>query len=335
MINNNIADENHGDNRDSIRQNDSAGVENKDYQSDAISTTPTNTINGIIYRYVLQCNDPDNNGKCYVGETPNENKRRKSWKRPNGGNYAGKKLKEARAKWSIEHWKYEVLERFTVNSTEEYRTKSEELETKWIKHFNSYENGFNSNRGGKGNKGVKFDEERCKQNGDNRRGKPQPRESVERGLAKRKGYHHSEETCAAIGKGNKGKKRTDEQRAAQSQRMKGVEPKAATAGAKEWHKKHPGGYWGEHTITDEMRANMKEAQQKKGKKIKATLKDGAVICFPTMLDAAKHFDMGVGSISHFLQTGNLSEKANAHFEKITSEEYEQWKRDNADNQEKN
>lgn len=301
-----------------IHQRDSADVEKK-------NCLKVNIISGVIYRYVLHCDDPQYNGKCYVGETPDEMKRKASWRRPHGGNYAGKKLKEARAKWGIEHWEYEVLERFTAYSDEEYKIKSAELETKWIAHFDSYENGFNGNRGGKGNKGVKFDENRRKQNGINRKGKPQSIESIKRGIAKRKGYHHSPETCAAIGKGNRGKKRTEEQCAKQSKRMKGKEPKAATEGAKKWRESNPGGWWANHSIDPQSVEKRKSTVRNNSQRIKVTDSNGIVSYYLCQTDAATATGLKDGSIHYALAKNNgIHRQSGYRFERVTKEEYDRW-----------
>jgi hypothetical protein len=311
---------------DGIRQNDNADEEKKNCQQEASAQTETFIIHGIIYRYILHCNDPFYDGKCYVGETDDEKTRRASWNKPDGGNYAGKKLKDARAKWGKEYWTYEILERFTVYSEEEYKTISEELETKWIAHFDSYENGFNGNRGGKGNKGVKFDEKRCKQNGDNRRGKPQPRASIEQGLKKRKGYQHSAETCAKIGDGNRGKKRSDEQCAKQSERMKGVEPKAASEGARKWRENNPGGWWANHPINPESVEKRKLTVRNNSQRIKVTDSNGNVNCYLCQTDAAIATGLKDGSINYALNKSNgVHRKSGYSFKKITQEAYDEWK----------
>lgn len=56
--------------------------------------------------------------------------------------------------------------------------------------------------------------------------------------------------------------------------MEGIEPKAASEGAKKWRETHGGGYWGSHKIPDNARANMKLAQQKRGKAVRAFAPDG-------------------------------------------------------------
>lgn len=279
-------------------------------------------FNGVVYRHWVNKPDAIHHGWSYVGETPDEKTRLRSWNKKLNLKYAGRKLVEARETYPLEYWEYEVLEVVYAASNEELKTRLYERETFYITNYDSYDQGFNGNRGGRGNKGVKFDEARCKQNGDNRRGKSQPRESVERGAAKRRSKKQSAETCKKKSDAMTGKKHTPEQNANQSARMKGKEPKAASKGAAEWRKKH-GGYWGNHEVSDEMRANMKAAQQARGTRIKAIQEDGAIICFPTMLDCAKYYKMGVGSISNFVKTGNFSKVAKVRFEVISNEEYQE------------
>ena len=283
---------------------------------------------GIIYRRWVNKEGAEHYGCSYIGETPNEKVRQQSWNKKNLTGYAGKKLLAAREQYPLEDWDYEVLERVFAQTEEELKALLHERETYYIAKYDSFDNGFNGNRGGSGNKGVKFDAARCKQNGDNRRGKPQPKESVGRMAAKNRGRKHTDEAKLKISKANKGKKRTAQQKAAQSAIRKGKVPVAACEGAKKWREENPGGWWATHEITAEMKANMKAAQQARGIRIKATLEDGRIICFPTMLDTANHFGMGAGSISNFVKSGNFSEQAKAKFEKISDAEYQQWKSQN-------
>lgn len=299
-----------------------------DVAKNAVYGDPNLPYCGIIYRRWVNKEGAVHYGWSYIGETPDEKTRQQAWNKKNLTGYAGKKLLAAREQYPRDDWKYEVLEYVFAQTEAELKTLLHERETYYIAKYDSFDHGFNSNRGGSGNKGVKFDEARCKQNGDNRRGKPQPRESVERGAAKRRGIKQSAETCKKKSQAMTGKKHTHEQIAAQSARMKGKTPEAACEGAKKWREENPGGWWATHEITAEMKANMKAAQQAKGVRIKATLADGTIICFPTMLDTANHFGLGVGSISHFVKTGNFSERAKAKFEKISDAEYQQWKSQN-------
>lgn len=93
-----------------------------------------------------------------------------------------------------------------------------------------------------------FDDARRKQNGDNRRGKPHKSETIELLKKISAGRKKSAEEIAKISKGNTGKKRSPEAREAQSRRMRGSEPKAATAGAKAWREKNGGGFWRGKTL---------------------------------------------------------------------------------------
>ncbi len=141
-----------------------------------------------------------------------------------------------------------MLERITASSKEELTNKLIERESYYIAKYDSYHNGLNGNLGGTGNKGVVFDDARRKQNGDNRQGKPHKSETIELLKKISAGRKKSAEEIAKISKGNTGKKRSREAREAQSRRMRGSEPKAATAGAKAWREKNGGGFWRGKTL---------------------------------------------------------------------------------------
>ena len=128
---------------------------------------------GIVYRRWLNKPGCVDDGKSYIGETMDEASRIKSWEKVNSPDYAGSKISNARNQYGVAAWGYEVLEVVYAESKDECKKLLYERETYYIDKFNSYENGFNGNRGGTGNTGVVFDEARRKQNGDNRRGKPQ------------------------------------------------------------------------------------------------------------------------------------------------------------------
>ena len=117
--------------------------------------------------------------------------------------------------------------------------------------------------------------------------------------------YHIDATKLRISQGNTGKKRTPQMRKAQSNRMKGIEPKAASEGAKKWRETHGGGYWGNHKIPDTARANMKLAQQKRGKAVRAFAPDGTWQDFNTMNDAAKALGMNPGSIANNLKSNGV------------------------------
>lgn len=103
---------------------------------------------GVVYKYTLKSND-ENNGKCYVGCTPEESTRRKRWSQPKAA-YAGRKLKEAREKYGVDAFDYAVLERIYDTDLAALKIKLEAREKYYIQQENSYQNGFNSNLGGRG-----------------------------------------------------------------------------------------------------------------------------------------------------------------------------------------
>jgi group I intron endonuclease len=282
---------------------------------------------GWIYRRYVDMPGSEYNGKSYIGATTNPKVREQKFK-SSSSNYAGKKLKDAIENVPYDNWKYEELETIEKDTVKELEAELTRLETQYIEQYNSYEDGFNGNKGGTGNTGVVFDEARRKQNGDNRRNKPMPEEAKQKISAANKGKTLTDATKAKISAGNTGKKRTTQQNAAQAARMKGTVPTAACAAAKEWHEQHPGGYWKNHLMTNAARANMSAAQLLRARCVKATFDDGSIICFPSLLHAAKHFDMGAGSITHFIKAGTRSEKAKARFEEISHEDYDLWKASN-------
>ena len=296
-----------------------------------VNDTTVEWYSGVVYSRTLNVPESEDNGKVYVGNTMDEKQRTYSWNNTGNKSYGGSKIDKARKTYGVKNWDYKVLASVKGTSKEDVRAKLDELEAAYIEQFDSVNNGFNTSNGGTGQNGVVYDEERRKRNGDNRRGKPQSEETRAKISEALIGRQQSDETKAKISAGNTGKKRTEEQREAQSERMRGINPKAATEAAKKWREDNPGGWWASHLISDEMRANMSKSQLRRSTCVRATLDDGSCICFPAMDYAAKYFGMGAGSISNFIKTGNRSEKAKAKFEKITHAEYDAWLASNATN----
>ena len=268
---------------------------------------------GTLYLRTLlvEC---DKKGYHYVGGTTDEKDRQRKWKNPKNKSYGGKKIQDAREEYGVSEsaWDYQILEEFTIEpipgETDEERKKRllkmiDEKETAYIEKYDSVEHGFNTSKGGTGPKGVKLTPEQRKQCGDNRRGKPLSKEAREKISKAMKGRKVSEETKAKISRGNKGRKRTPEQRKAESDRMKGKTPWAATAGAKEWVKKNGGGYYKNHPIPESAKANMRAAQQSRVDSVKAIYPDGREEIYPSMKAAADALGKGVGSIYHYLHAG--------------------------------
>ena len=258
--------------------------------------TPDGKYRGVIYERKNKIT-----GKSYIGKTNNERKRKYDWNEENTSCYGGKKIMAARKEFGTgpDIWEYSVLEEVLSDTQEELDSKLKERETHWIREKNSVENGYNYSYGD-GNLGIKFDEDRR----NSMKGKRHTEETKKKISKAHLGRKHTEETKAKISKKLKGLKRTEEQRKAQSERMKGRVPKA-TAAAKEWVKKN-GGYWKNHPIPPEARANMKKAQQNRGIATIVKFPDGHEETFPTMLDASKTTGIGVGSIHRFMKTSGTT-----------------------------
>lgn len=282
---------------------------------------------GTLYLRTLKV-ECEQKGWNYVGGTMDEKDRQRKWNNPKNKTYGGKKIQDAREKYGVSStaWDYRILEQFTIEplsgESDEERKKRllkmiDEKEEVYIKEYDSVEHGFNTSCGGTGTKGVKLTPEQRKQCGDNRRGKPLSQEAREKISKAMKGRVVSEATRERISKGNKGRKRTPEQRKAESDRMKGITPWAATAGAKAWVIENGGGYYKNHPIPESAKANMKAAQQARVDSVKAIYPDGREVIYPSMKAAADDLGMGVGSIHHYLNAGAGREcKKGCRFETI-------------------
>lgn len=108
------------------------------------ATVPT-TVEGVVYRYI---NDSDG-GKCYVGCTINESKRRSMWN-DSGKAYGGMKIAKARNTFGTKAFRYERLAVVSGNDKAVVLAQIEQLERKYIGLFDSFHNGYNSNEGGHG-----------------------------------------------------------------------------------------------------------------------------------------------------------------------------------------
>ncbi len=260
-------------------------------------------IRGVIYRYINQ-SEGEEKGFSYVGSTMNEKTRRYSWKNHSNKSYGGKKINDARVKFGIENFIYEVLEEIYNADEKALQKKLDEREAFYVQQFDSFQNGYNTSKGGTGNKGVNFSQTHRNNIGKASKGRKHTEETKKQIGAKLKGHPVSDDTRQKISEGNKGKKRTAEQRHAESERLKGKVPEAATQGAKLWVINSGGGYWKGKTMTHEAKQHMKEAQQKRGIMVRVEYSDGRVETYNTMLDAAKGLEIGVGSVHYYLNAGN-------------------------------
>jgi len=106
-------------------------------------------LSGEVYRYENESDVvPVEKYWNYVGATENPLQRIWEWN-CSSSDYAGPKIASARKNIPSENWKRFS---FPVFDTDPERLKSrlKEYETNYIAHFDSYEHGYNGNRGGKG-----------------------------------------------------------------------------------------------------------------------------------------------------------------------------------------
>lgn len=107
---------------------------------------------GVIYSYTLKATN-----QAYVGQAANEDARKQDWLRTSC-KYGGVKIHSARSQYgiSLQIWDYSQLETVVATDLKELQHKLDERETFWIDALDSFKNGFNGNRGGKGLKGVEM-----------------------------------------------------------------------------------------------------------------------------------------------------------------------------------
>lgn len=103
-------------------------------------------FNGIIYMWTCI---PSN--KSYIGQTIDEKRREnKFWNGDNEYTSEGSKICNARKKYGVERdtWVKTILEEIEADDKEELKTKLNELEIYYIKKYDTYNNGYNSTKGG-------------------------------------------------------------------------------------------------------------------------------------------------------------------------------------------
>lgn len=264
---------------------------------------------GVVYTYTLNKPGDAKHGWKYVGVTPEERVRRRKWGQESNP-YAGKKIADARQKYGIGKgtWQYAVEETIYDQNIDNLVDRLNELENKYITKYNSVDQGFNGNAGGTGRKGQKISQD-----------------EIDRRKAARGDFHHSDEakqkisdamknrevtldTRKKISKGNTGKKRTPEQNKAHSDRMKGIEPKAASEAAKKWREENGGSYWKGKKLSADAKAKIKAIQQERGTSVRVTFPDGHTEDFTTMLDASKRTGDGPGSVKYSIEHGSTTKR---------------------------
>ena len=98
---------------------------------------------GIIYKYTSP------SGKCYIGQTKHEKERRKAFLNENK-DYSGPRINNARLKYGPRNFEYEIIFRVESLIESEVNELLNLKEMQYIKLFDSFENGYNSNSGGTG-----------------------------------------------------------------------------------------------------------------------------------------------------------------------------------------
>ena len=107
---------------------------------------------GIIYKYT------DPNGKSYVGQTLDEERRKKEFLDLRV-DYAGKKINEARKAIGPKNFRYEVLEQIEYENVVDVLMELNAKESYYIGKFDTYNNGYNMTMGGEGVRGIVYTDE--------------------------------------------------------------------------------------------------------------------------------------------------------------------------------
>lgn len=111
---------------------------------------------GIIYRYYL-INEKDKE-MSYVGQTCAEKQRRSDFLNLST-KYGGKRIENARKKYSPKSFNYEILEAVSFETKEELSLVLNKLEMYYIDKYNSYRKGYNNTIGGGGANGYRHTDE--------------------------------------------------------------------------------------------------------------------------------------------------------------------------------
>ncbi len=278
-------------------------------------------INGIIYGRRLiaeEAKGSSDYGKMYIGKTENMTIRDYSWNNKGNRSYGGKSIQDAREKYGVskESWETVILEKVFADTEGELNEKLKEAETRWIRFYDSVANGFNGSYGD-GNLGMEHDAERKKKDSAASTGRHHTEETKAKLSLKLKGHKVNQSTKDLISKGNSGKVRTEAMRKAQSERMKGIEPKAASEAAARWRENNGGSFWKGKQMPPESIEKMKQYQQAHGTKVLCHYPDGSAKEFPTMLDCEKATGVKAGSILNNLKTNGKGRTKNGYwFERL-------------------
>lgn len=238
-------------------------------------------IEGVVYRYV----SPE--GKSYVGQTTNEERRRKDFgivaRNPNSGtqSYRSKLFRSDLEKFGVENFTYEVLYRNSYNTIEEAQADLWQKEEFFIEYFDSFNNGYNNTLGGNGAKGHKVPKEQVEKQRqwliEFYKTHPNPFQ----------GKKHSEETRKLLSE--QAKKRTGEkaQRYGKTYTAEQIRTLSKYAIEHKSGKNNP--FYGK-THSEESKRKAAETRKNKKPVLQIDIHTGEIInTFPSALEAAKAF----------------------------------------------
>lgn len=275
----------------------------------AMTPNKNGLFEGVVYRYVNTVEGAEY-GWCYVGNTTDEKHRKYSWNNHGNKNYGGKKINDARNRFGLENFTYEILEHVEAATVEELKTMLDEKEAAFIEKFNSTVQGYNRSKSGTGNKGG-ITEEHRKNIGKASTGRVYSKERNAKISASMTGHDVTEETKAKISKSKTGKKHSAEENKAQSDRMKGKRPEHLIEANKKWREN--GGSLKGYKHTETTKLHMKEAQQENGSKIIVTFPNGSKKFYNTMLDAAKDLNVNIGSIDYYVNKSKTHKRKDGYY----------------------
>ena len=230
------------------------------------------------------------------------------WDDPNS-KYGGKKVTEARRRCGVgpDVWDYTILKRVTSKSQSNLKKRLKHWENHFIHKKDAVDNGYNSSYGD-GWKDMKLSNEHKRKISENHR--DYQTEAAKKKISEaQKGKKVSDATKGKISVGNKSKKRTTAQNAAQSARMKGNHPSAASAGLAAAIKAN-----GNHglnygkKLSPEGVANIRKAHESQRKLATGIDPDGKKHHFESILEAAQKTGHGAGSVHHAMKTGGTTRK---------------------------
>lgn len=238
-------------------------------------------IEGVVYRYV----SPE--GKSYVGQTTNEERRRKDFgivaRNPNSGtqSYRSKQFRSDLEKFGVENFTYEVLYRNSYNTIEEAQADLWQKEEFFIEYFDSFNNGYNNTLGGNGAKGHKVPKEQVEKQRqwliEFYKTHPNPFQ----------GKKHSEETRKLLSE--QAKKRTGEkaQRYGKTYTAEQIRTLSKYAIEHKSGKNNP--FYGK-THSEESKRKAAETRKNKKPVLQIDIHTGEIInTFPSALEAARAF----------------------------------------------